>query len=73
MIPRKKHPSPWYNMHDVSRGSMPTEEFLYRLELSYQGTQRLLSVKFVGKSKYCLEISKTCERLACSHILYFLF
>ena len=73
MIPRKKHPSPWYNMHDVSRGSMPTEEFLYRLELSYQGTQRLLSVKFVGKSKYCPEISKIGERLACSHILYFLF
>ena len=37
MIPRKKRPSPWYNMHDVSRGSMPTDEFLYRLELSYQG------------------------------------
>ena len=37
MILRKKHPSPWYNMHDVSRGSMPTDEFLYRLELSYQG------------------------------------
>ena len=35
MIPRKKHPSPWYNMHDVSRGNMPTDEFLHRLELSY--------------------------------------
>ena len=31
------------------------------------------SVKFVGKSKYCLEISQTWERLACSHILFFIF
>ena len=45
---------------------MPTDEVLYRLEC----TQRLLSVKFVGKSKYCLEISKTWERLACSHNLF---
>ena len=36
-----------------------------------RGTQKLLSVKFFGRSKYWLEISKTWERLACSHILYF--
>ena len=36
-VPQKKHPSPWYNMHHVSRGNGPTDEFLYRLELSYQG------------------------------------
>ena len=65
----KETPNSWYNMHDVSRGSMPTDEFLYRLEC----TQRLLSVKLVGKGKYCQEISKTWERLACSHNLYFLF
>ena len=26
MIPQKKHPSPWYNIHDSSRGSMSTDE-----------------------------------------------
>ena len=41
-----------------------------RLELSYQGHHRLFSIKFAGRSKYCLEISKTWERLTCSHILY---
>ena len=30
MIPRKKLPSPRYNIHDVSRGSISTDEFLYR-------------------------------------------
>ena len=34
-----------------------------RLGLSYRGTQRPFSVKFVGRSKYCLEIPQTSERL----------
>ena len=38
-----------------------------------RGTQRLFSVIFIGGSKYCLEIFKTWERLACSQALYFLF
>ena len=32
---------------------------------SIRGTQRLFSAQFVVGSKYCLEISKTWERLAC--------
>ena len=30
MIPLNKHPSPWYNIHDVSRGSISTEQILPR-------------------------------------------
>ena len=26
MIPQKKHPSPWNNIHGVLRGSMSTDE-----------------------------------------------
>ena len=51
MIPRKKLPSPWYNMHDVSRGSMPTDEFLYRLELSYQGHPKTFISKIFWKEQ----------------------
>ena len=69
MILRKKHPSPWYNMHDVSRGSMPTDEFLYRLELSYQGHPTTFIYNICWKSKYWLKFSKSWERLACSDIL----
>ena len=44
----------------------PADEFLYRLELSYQGRPTpYFSVKFVGRSKDCLEISKNWERKAC--------
>ena len=32
---------------------------------SVRGTQRLFSAQFVVRRKYCLEISKTWERLAC--------
>ena len=67
----KKHPSSWYNIHDVSRGSMSYWWIVWNFRT--RGTQRLSSVKFVGRSKYCLEISQTWERLACSHILYSLF
>ena len=60
MIPQQKHPSPWYNT-DESFGTFipgaPNDFF---------------SVKFVGRSKYCLEISQTWERLACSYILFFI-
>ena len=73
MVPRKKHPSPWYNIHDVSRGSVSYWWIFIVWNFHTRGTQRLFSVKFVGRSKYCLEISQTWERLACSHILYFLF
>ena len=70
MIPRNKHPqaSPWYNIHDVSQGSISTDEFLYRW-----ARNDFFSLKFVGRSKYCLEISQTWEKLSSSHILYFLF
>ena len=71
MIPQKKHPSPWYNIHDSSRGSMSTDES-FRTFIP-GAPNDFFSVKFVGKSKYCLEISQTGERLACSYILYFLF
>ena len=59
IIPQKKHPSPWYNIHDVSRGSMS----YWWIFISF-GTfipaapNALFSVKFVGRSKYCLEIPK---------------
>ena len=69
MIPQKKHPSPWYNIHDSSRGSMSYWWIVWNFHT--RGTQRLFSVKFVGRSKYCLEISQTWERLACSYILFF--
>ena len=68
MIPRKKLPSPRYNIHDVSRGSISTDEFLYRWTRN-----DFFSLKFVERSKYCLEIFKTWEKLSCSHILYFVF
>ena len=51
MIARKKHPSPWYNMHDVSRGRMPTDKFSYRLELSHQGYPTTFFCKFVQKEQ----------------------
>ena len=66
MIPRKKHPNPWYNIHDVSRGSISTDEFLYRW-----ARNDFFCLKFVRRSKYYLEIFKTWEKLSCSHILYF--
>ena len=68
MIPRKKLPSPRYNIHNVSRGSISTDEFLYRW-----ARNDFFSLKFVERSKYCLEIFKTWEKLSCSHILYFVF
>ena len=43
--PPWRHEKTLYNIHDVSRGSMSW------------GSQRLFSVKFFGRSKYCLEIS----------------
>ena len=67
----KKHLSRWYNIHDVSLGSMSYWWIVWNFHT--WGTQRLFSIKFAGRSKYCLEISQTWERLACSHILYFLF
>ena len=39
--------------------------FLYRLELSYQRHPNTVYLKIVGRSKYCIEISKTWERKTC--------
>ena len=46
-IPRKKQHSPYYNMHDVSRGSGPTDEFFYIVwNFHARGTKRLISIEF---------------------------
>ena len=39
--------------------------FLYRLELSYQRHPNTVYLKIVGRSKYCIEISKNWERKTC--------
>ena len=69
--PPWRHEKMLYNIHDVSRGSMSYWWIVSNFHT--RGTQRLFCVKFVGRSKDCLEISQTWERLACSHILYSLF
>ena len=54
-------------MHDVSRGSMPNWWILISFGIFIPGAPNdFFSVKFVERSKYCLEISNTRETLACS-------
>ena len=66
LIPRKKHPQAldikYMTCHEAA---CPIKSFKRQKFISTRGTQRHFSAQFVGRRKYCLEISKTWERLTC--------
>ena len=66
LIPRKKHPQALDIKYMTCReAACPIKSFKRQKFISTRGTQRHFSAQFVGRRKYCPEISKTWERLAC--------